>query len=382
MRTLLAAVLLGLLGGVCASPARASRAEVDGRGLPRLLAVDPTLARVLPASVGILDPQALFDYSTGDPFVMAVGGRAVRYAYFVDDDSHNLLVAFPSGWGFTAGYSEVYSESEFHNLIILSSGYASEEFSKTQNERRELRLGLGWRHPGASGRVLEIGLGASYLDWDNTTHNLYLSEDGPEYETKGGWDSDRALGFDVTVRSVSPSPGVQVALHLSYANLKPKSDVPLSVGAHRRRASVDVGWRLATPETDDLVMGFTASWQTDTDLRLTARDVYELTANQEETKVGTLGVFLSGEREILRDLRVRGGVRGLISFRDVEDKNQAVRDSYEGEYRMDTFDASIDSPDFFLGAGYRWRDLTFEARVRENVNLDAPIVRWSVGMAF
>jgi hypothetical protein len=300
----------------------------------------------------------------------------------VDDDTHNLLVAFPSGWGFTAGYSEVYSEVEYHDFLLLSSGNGLEEFSKTQNERRELRLGLGWRRPSASGRVLEIGLGASYLDWDNETRSLNLTELGPRDEARGGWDSDRALGFDVTVRSVSPSPGLQVALHLSYANLKPKSDIPLGVGAHRRRASVDVGWRVAAPEADDLVMGFTASWQTDTDLRLTARNVTEYDANQEETKEGTLGVFLSGEREVLRDLRVRGGVRGLISFRDVEEKIQRVRETYEGETRRDTFSASIDSPDFFLGAGYRWRDLTFEARLRESVNLDAPIVRWSVGMTF
>jgi hypothetical protein len=230
--------------------------------------------------------------------------------------------------------------------------------------------------------VLEIGLGGSYLDWDNETRGLTLEDDGPVMETEGGWSSDHALGFDAAVRSLSPDRGLQVALYFSYANLRPVTKTPFTVGVKRRRASVDVGWRLTTPKTDDLVLGFTASWQTDTDLRVTQWEVYDATSDHEEVKLGKLGVFLSGEREVLEGLRIRGGVRGLISFRDFEETYKTTYSGVDRELQRDTFNASIDSPVFYLGAGYRWRGLDFEARVRESVNLDAPVTRWSVGMTF
>jgi hypothetical protein len=381
MRYLLAAAGLLLLGGAAPPAAMASRAEVDGRGLPRLLAPDLTLVRTLPASASPLDPQGLVDYDTGDAFVLAMGGHRLRYAYFVDGDSHNLLLAFPSGWGFTAGYSETYTETERHQYYETSN-LASEEFTKTEDQERQFRLGLGWRREGVSGRVLEVGIGGFYVDRDNGTHQLAISQNGPQYETEAGWNSHNALGFDVTARSLSPLSGLQVALFFSYVNLDPVAKTPLGAGAKRRRASVDVGWRLPTAKADDFMLGFTSSWQTDTDLRVTAPDLAEYITYADETKLGTLGLFMSGEREVLKGFRIRGGIRGLISFRDTESRRWDRAPGYETDDKTDTFKASIDSPTFYLGAGYRWRDLDFEARFRESVNLDVPLIRWSVGMQF
>jgi hypothetical protein len=105
-------------------------------------------------------------------------------------------------------------------------------------------------------------------------------------------------------------------------------------------------------------------------------------ARERETKLGSLGFFLSGEREVLENLRVRGGVRGLATFRDVEDTRNLITVDYDSYRTTGTFTAGIDSPDFFLGTGYRWKSLTFDVRLRESIDLDSPFLHWSVGMRF
>ena len=64
----------------------------------------------------------------------------------------------------------------------------------------------------------------------------------------------------------------------------------------------------APPEIDDLVLGFTSVWRKDSDVDVTSFSPLEVLANERESKSGTVGFFLSGERRIIEGLRIRGGV--------------------------------------------------------------------------
>jgi hypothetical protein len=81
-----------LLTALCvvfaAAPVMASRAEIDGRGLPRRLALDETLLRLFPGSARLFVPQISLDYisdpssfsqpSVSDRFAMAMIGEKTK----------------------------------------------------------------------------------------------------------------------------------------------------------------------------------------------------------------------------------------------------------------------------------------------------------------
>jgi hypothetical protein len=380
-------------------PAGASRAELEGRGLPPLLSSDPSLVRFFPDLAGVSGPLLLVDYSAdrittvshsissrqiteSNRFVFALAGKRTRIGYALDGLTHNLVVAFPSGWGVVLGVSDNYwkEQRQFYN-DEPPTGSDSQSFNIVETSEREVRLAAS-RCFGLPGkRILEVGVGGTYYDRDVTIDSgggivgeLVVSEQG--------WRSDPGLAADVTVRTLTGGAGFLGAARVFYQDLNwdPKGDLaPRSVG---RGGEFQLGWRIHTRSLDDFVAGFVGSWSRvpgDADASGSSSGA---SLDQEETTRFEYGAFVSGEARVTSSLTLRGGILGGGTARE-QDARRAV--IYTTERRLHEIDrnaaGSVHSPAFFLGAGWSWKDVTLDARIRESIDLRSPIVRWSATLA-
>ncbi len=156
-----AAAALTAVAGLClvlsAGRAHASRASLDGRGLPRLLAVDETMIVEFPGSAARFGRRVLLDAAgTGpaDAFGMVLLGSSWRYGYLVDQDLHNLFLASPGGFGAVVG---------FRNDDFERRQRASGVSSRDRRWDRTFRVGLGWSAASPE-RMTGVGAAFSYRD--------------------------------------------------------------------------------------------------------------------------------------------------------------------------------------------------------------------------
>ncbi len=394
-RRLAAAALtaLVLLPAGPVAPARASRSALDGRSLPRLLAVDDSNLRTFPGSGTWFEPRMDLEYaqngyttfvsgsiagiSTSNPanaFVMALGGAGTRVGYILDGRSHNLLVSFPGGWGLTAGFQDRFERFQDENLNVLGDAYRYETGDE-ENWERDFRLGGGWSHRAASGRAVQIGIAATLVHAEGTNEDVEIQDDELTV-TRLGWTTREGLGGEFAVQSVTPEPGFQFAAAAYYQDLRPRFTNITGLRARRRGATLDLGWRLHPRHVDDAVIGFSAGWNDTHELSVssTAREVH-LTTYQ-----GL--VFASLETGLGSGWTARAGVRGPIRFA-VEETTTPSGDSETPRFQIRRESGgSIADPEVVLGGGWLWRAVTVDAYLGSTVYLYNPFVRWAASLAW
>jgi hypothetical protein len=390
------ALLLGAAGILAQAPtAGASRAELEGRALPPLLALDPSLVRFFPDLAGASGPMLTVDYSPdrtstvwtvlgsrqvteSDRFVLALAGNRTRFGYALDGLTHNLVVAFPSGWGAVLGVSDNYwkeQQGTFHDEP--PTGSDSQSFDIVETSERELRLGVGRSFPLRGQRILELGIGGTYYDRDVTVDSG-SGVLGAVVVTELGWKSNPGLAADLTLRTVTPDPGFQGAVRVFYQdmNWEPRGYfAPRSVG---RGGAFQLGWRLRTRSLDDFVVGFLGTWSRVPGDASAGGSGSAAALDQVETTRFEYGAFVSGERRVLSSLTLRGGILGGGTFQeDVDRRDQ----TYANGLRVHSIEreaaGSVHSPGVFLGASWAFKDLVVDARIRESLDLRTPIVRWA-----
>ena len=279
------------------------------------------------------------------------------------------------GWGLNLGFSDTFNENT--NLYTIVGGRDSVSFDTTVNEskvsRTAIRLGVGWQTTIGTARILEIGVGGSYVDREVTSREVESDETQFD-EFSGAWTSDPGLGFDLTIRTVSTESGLLVGGHFAYEELNPKTDeLELDLVSNRHAAHFQVGWRFEEPPIDDLVLGAKSFWRESLGVSVDSRgDVIE---NEESDY--SAGVFVSGEHDILEGLTVRGGFEGTATFNKTRrfstDRFGTIHVTRENGRNRGSFNSAR----FFLGGGWKWKSLVLDFQIRESLNLDYPVVRWS-----
>ncbi len=371
--------LIAFVAALAGAPAaEASRAAEDSRGLPRLLEADATDVLYFPAVVSDLAPQVLVDaYAGSGDYGLALGGRRVRYGYVNDDDRHNLVVGGPGGWGAILGFKDAYERQEnFYR-------YDEDSFHRDDNENweRSLRLALGWKTETAAGRRFEVGVSGTLLQGESDAEALAVSN-GNVSSIELRWKADHGLGFGIALRTLAADGGLQAAIRFDYADLQPEEEVPrFRPEVIRRAAGLDLGWRTTFGNLDDAVIGVSLAWTKD--LKTVFLDSSSRPAQfLEETRyVGV--VFVSLEERLREDLVARGGVHAPADFY-IDKRRTFERDDEEyilGDERK-TSRGSTDSPELYLGAGWTWKSLTFDARVDTYLDLSSPVVGWAASWEF
>lgn len=376
-----AAALVPLL--VLASPGFASRAELDARSLPRLLALDPTNVVLLPASLGGMPRQAELDYTTSaaDRFAMGMAGSGTRFAYVLNGESHNLYLG-GAHWGAILGFQDSYYSEEELRVYSVPGVYNSDASAGKQS-RRTVRLGIGWQHDWGSDRVLQIGVGGSWIDAEWSTQR-YEVDSGTEYSYAYSLSGDPGWGVDATLQFLGLRSGLLLALRYRYSDLSPdftmSPPVHLDLRDRSQAASVDVGWRFRPDPLDDLVAGASFSWSEE----WTPRDArYSGSLGQRDITLYRGAVFLSGEKNVWKGFTALGGVRGPVSFTQSKDLYLGLREGvpYTTE-RSEYNNGGVDSAEIHLGVTWAWRSLVLTAQIRESLNLDSPITRWAATLTY
>ena len=385
----LVSMFLLLFAATTAAGAEASRTAEDARGLPRLLAVDAGDLRVLPATIATLSPQLLIESSSlsydfpvselagTDDLGLALAGRRIRFGYLLDGPSQNLVMGGPGGWGATVGFVDGYYRDE--NYRYYDDDYASRE--DYEDWERAFRLGLGWRKTGSGGRLFEIGVAGSLIQAERDVGALLL-RNGETTEYSLRWKADHGAGFETTLRTLSPDPGLQAALRFRYEDLHPEAEpVEFEPRLIRRGAAADLGWRVDIAPLDDVVIGVTASWWREQETTFTQ---YEWERVLEAERIRYDGaIFVSVEEKIREQLVVRGGFRGPARFRI--DKTRSYEQKGEEYLLNDESRRSTGStlaPQIYLGAGWVWKQLTVDAQVDRRLDLYRPLIRWSARFEF
>jgi hypothetical protein len=408
MRTLVRASLFTVLISVHAAPARASRAELDGRGLPHLLAIDPSNILLFPGSARLFSDNALLDYTgysfhmfdyydywryapppsfsslvqpvsrTSENFALALAGKKFVFGYVLDGLTHNLVIAHRSGWGASLGISDQYHEEQ-DEVDQLNGQLSTYRTSAVEVSRRDVRLALGWSKQTSSGRSFELGVGADFVNTQFSTSTSSTDVDTTVYEYKE-WKSEPGIGFDVRVRTLNPASGFQGALRFAYEDLQPDVIAGPPAGWIRRYALSEFGWRGPFHELDDLAVGIVLEWSHDTVHGLDNDENYSSTAFENTRYFGQ--VFASAEHQIVGALLGRAGVHGNAYFERAErlyvntDEN-----SYSISATKDS-NGAIQNPEFFLGLGWTWKRFQLDGTLRENVSLSDPFSQWSIKYAW
>ena len=407
-------VLVALLPGLSmlfAPAATASRAEIDGRGLPRLLAVDPSTLLLFPGSAAQFGRTALVDYSEGssspidfsefyylaslpplvapvtsgsERFAMALTGKHLAFGYVLDGPTHNLVLSHEAGWGASLGISDVYDAVEnstleyFNNLIRFTD-------SNQELSRRDLRLTLGWAGVTRSGRVNEIALGGNLVSTQQSTYFriVDIATDIDTTTSASEWKSEPGFGFDVRLRTLSPQPGFQAAIRFAYEDLQPEvisGDPPTLI---RRYGLAQLGWRMPFEVIDEVMAGVVLEWIHDTFQNMPVNSPGLGTWEDSDNTRYFGQIFASAEHRIGGRLVGRAGVRGSAYFQ--KQKLFRVRreeaDGTDVEAYKRTKGAIL-RPEFFLGIGWSWKDFTLDGRIRENISLTSPVSQWSVSYSW
>lgn len=377
----------------------ASRASQEGRVLPRLLSEDVSLVRFLPSVLSGQDRFFLVDVSNTSAYSLSnvrygrlptptlgfqegsddlaaviLGGRT-RFGYVLDGSTHNLVVA-GGGWGLILGVSDGYQRNLEESA---DTSRAISSLNETELSRRLVRLGGGWTFaPG--GRRVSVGLGVTYLDVDYTSDHAVVSS-GVSSVFRGSWNSSPGLGFDVTVQSLSPRPGLQLGGQLALESMNEESSVPIGTPLRRRHAVLQAGWRVDTQAVDDLMVGVTASWVTQTDATISGSTAYQaIVATKTTDYFG--GIFVSAEHEVLDGLRLRGGVLGAA--RVTTDKRYQTREDVDGfsDSVSEQSTGVVNSPEFALGGSWNWRAWLLELQINKSLYVTSPVVRWAATLEF
>jgi len=383
VRLVPAMLVVGFLGGVLARSADASRAELEARALPPLLAVDPTNVLVLPASLGGLPRQVELDYTFGTGrFAMGMAGRSPRVAYVLDGKSHNLYVGGGS-WGMVLGIQDSYDSRESGDLS-LNPDYPYARQEEGTLSRRTVRLGVGWQHDFGGDRVFQLGLGGSWIDADWTAAYLYASETTLDLNSFS-WYSDPGWGIDATLQILSLRSGLLLAMRYAYSDLSPNATLdppyPFDIRDRRQSARIHLGWRFRTDVLDDLAAGWTFAWEESwapRDPRYSNRGL-----SQEKTTTYAGDLFLSGTKHVWKGFTVLGGVRGPIAFTEdtleqIDFRSQAADRITRTKYD----DGGIGDPEIRLGVTWAWRSLILTGQLRESLSLTDPFVRWAATLTY
>jgi hypothetical protein len=384
-RRLLVCLAALLLGSLAATPASASPAALDGRGLPRLLAVDESNLGRFPGSAVWFTPRLLLDsggtvlVQTGnyfhyesDDLNLALAGGSWRGGILMEGDRRNVLVGAPGGWGLVLGYQETYTRQE-------NSAGSEESLNRWRERDRELsvRAGLGRSWRGAGGRVFELGVAGiaydAYGDFEG------LSAQATEVSLfELDWHSHRGLGGEAMMHCVSPHPGLQIAGTFAYSELHPRSTQVQGLRVRRRSAEMDVGWRLQPRGIDDIVVGITGAWSVDDELSLSGYSATSVDVVRTSDTVYRGTVFASVEEVVNDEWVVRGGVTGPADF-TVHETEESYLFANEPRSQAGTrvSDGAARDPTLVLGVGWTWRALQLDAHLKSDVDLTDPFARWS-----
>ena len=200
--------------------------------------------------------------------------------------------------------------------------------------------------------------------------------------TSGEWKSEPGFGFDVRLRTLSPVSGFQGAVRFAYEDLQPDASSGPPASWVRRYALAELGWRFQLKELDDFVAGVALEWWRDSFTGPEGGGFYSLKTTSSEATQYYGQLFASAERHIVQRLVGRAGVRGSVFFLE--------QDTREVQADLNSVDTSsskrsqggIYDPEFFLGAGWTWKRFEFDGRLRENIDLDNPVLQWSVGYSW
>ncbi len=394
-RSLPVAVLALATGLVLAFPYRAaaSRAEIDGYGLPRLLKVDVSSLYYFPGTIGRASSRIQLDTGSGarlsdpgpnevsgDAFAIAMLGEGFKYGYFLDGNSHNLVIG-QGAWGLTLGFLDFYTEREIDTES--QAQLSAESFRLSQ---RTLRMAFGWQHRTETGRVVEGTVAASWISSEGSASESRTSS-GTEQLSEMMWESDGGYAVDAAFRTVTEGEGAVFSATYSYGDLRPRGvlqteygPVSLDQSLISREASMSLGYRSTPRVLDMLTLGLMATWSdgsevngqsTSPGLESTHRELYRG------------GVFLSAERHIVQRLVGRLGVQGLGEF--VTNTRNRVYVYFDGTlaYRTDTTsNGRILPAEFFLGVSWTWKSIFMDARVQSSLSLDVALARWAVTVPF
>jgi hypothetical protein len=357
--------------------ALASRAALDGRGLPRFLALDPSNDVSFPGSAARFDPQLLLDYPG---FGLGMMGRTLRFGYVLDGGSHNLILAHPSGWGMALGISDQYDETQRSDYRNEDQGpLITNTYDKSS--RRDVRLNLGWSALSESGRSYEVTLGGSIIDAEESSSGTRFFE-GVTDSFSYAWTSGPGTQFALRLRTVSPNNGLLLAIDSYYEDLHPEAEDGSTPEFVRRYAASQLGFRLGMEELDDLVIGIRLQWNHDTmnAVPYTTSTSVSISGRDASNYFG--GVFASAERHVVGALVARGGVQGSAHFnkltttrlfRSTQSNTSSTSTESQGE---------IDSPSFFLGAGWQFKEFTLDARINQDISLTYFLYQWSIGYSW
>jgi len=407
--TLIRTVLFAVLVAIHAAPAHASRAALDGRGLPHLLAVDPSNVLLFPGSAFLFSGNAVVDYtgysfhmfdyydywryipppansslvppvsSTSENFAMALAGKKFAFGYVLDGLSHNLVIAHRSGWGASFGISDQYHEEET-TTDQLRGPLTTYRTNTIEVSRRDIRLAAGWSKQKASGRLFEVCIGADFVNTQFSTSSSFTDVDTSTFEYRE-WKSEPGMGVDVRIRTVNPTSGFQGALRFAYEDLQPEVIAGPPAGWIRRYALSEFGWRSPFHELDDLAVGLVLEWSHDTVHGLDSDFDYSNMAFENTRYYWQ--VFASAEHRIVGTLFGRAGVRGSAYF---ERSERVYVSNTEGSYSdisaYKDSNGSIQNPDFFLGLGWTWKRFQLDGRIRESISLSDALTQWSIKYAW
>lgn len=370
--------------------ALASRASLEGRSLPRLLSEDVSLLRFLPGVMSGLDRFFLVDVAAGSSSDLVIGptegsddlaavllGDRTRFGYVLDGSTHNLVVSGRAGWGLVLGVSDGFTK---HREETADTSGARYQLRETELSRRVARLGAGWTFHAGGERRVSVGAGLTYLDVDYSVRTVSVIATQSEV-FEGGWKSSPGLGYDLTVQTISPGPGLQLGGRLALELLNEDSTIPTGLPLRRRYATLQAGWRVDTPAVDDLMVGVATSWSTESEVDLYGTTFYQALIVTERVQYYG-AVFVSAEHEIRDGLRVRGGVLGPARFR--ETKRMDTREDESGFSSTLSEDSIgiVDSPLISLGGSWAWKSWLLELQVSRYLRTDSPVVRWAATLAF
>jgi len=307
---------------------------------------------------------------------MAMIGQNTKFAYVLDGNTHNLLIGSNGGFGAILGFSDRYNKEERTSRFFSGGTPSSEGFLEVEMQTTEVRMGLGFQSELSSGGTFELSAGGSYLYVEEGTKSVSTtvgSSDGDESR----WKSDPGFVLDGAIRAIPKDNGFMLAAAYQFTELNPEPAISAPVLTNSQRGSLDFGWQVSTRHIDDLALGFTATYERLGQFSQRTSGVSE-TVDETVTKTYRGGLFLSADHNVIKQLHVRGGIQALATFLEREDR----------EWRYDTgtitsvqeikrSSGQMNSPVIFLGAGYQWKSLILDVRVRENIDLNNPFIRWA-----
>jgi hypothetical protein len=343
-------IALALLSGY-ASPASATRAELSARSLPPLMALDESNLRIFPGTASDLQPLVLADIypgaSANSSGLILMGGDT-KWGYVLDGREHNLLFG-NTHFGVIAGITEDSQKRE----IEYDENSESDFIFRRWDRRFRVGVGLTAKAPE---RTTSFGLGAARREQGFRYESPDIEGELPRLEKDG-------LGFDFSLQSIPAESGFVLGIGAAFEELDTDAPAPLTV--RNRSAELGLGFRHKIEMLDDLVGGVRAAWFS-----------YETILEQAPTDVRTssgaiLAPFLSAEKLVSRHVRLLGGISTGGEWREDKFSN----DSQSTEERTDF---RLNSPAATLGVAGTWRSVEAVVYLGSTVNLDSPIVRWSV----